>query len=235
MTTIHMPGSQGFTLPGAFDHSHLQHELQERLASSTPSLEQMERFLRNGNLISETQRLFSNTDFASLLQPTSLDVEQTSHLANRKAVERLYNLLRPSNLVDTDPLSLYRSQGGGGLGGLGGDREIPIPEEEPINGDGEDPLPPPPADEECCCNRLWRWLKENILDPIGRCFQRIFCCCCDDSNGDSDHIPQDQLLQQQLLQQQIHQQMNDATQMHQQAADQANQMAFQAHQMAAGF
>jgi hypothetical protein len=34
--------------------------------------------------------------------------------------------------------------------------------------------------------RVWKWLKENIFDPLVRCFQSVFCCCCENSETNLD-------------------------------------------------
>lgn len=195
----HMPGPQGFTFPNASDFSNLQQQL-EAECHSHPAL--------------NVPRLLDNPAFARLREQILRDTDPS-------------NLRRTFELHDENLLQRFiNSQNGGGGGEEAGNR--PHPFRFSLSGEPTLPVFSELIEEpECCCIHLWRWLKETIFDPIGRCFQRIFCCC-DNSDDDSDYAFQDQLLHQGHAQQQIHQQMQEnAAQVHQNFADQQYNTAFQ--------
>jgi hypothetical protein len=62
----------------------------------------------------------------------------------------------------------------------------------------------PPADQGSCCGRFFKWIQNNILDPIWNLFKCIFCCQCKSSStAENENTQQAAQLAHQLRQREL--------------------------------
>jgi len=72
--------------------------------------------------------------------------------------------------------------------------------------------PPAAADQGSCCGRFFKWIQNNILDPIWNLFKCIFCCQCKSSStAENENTQQAEQLAQRRQRELMEQTLQQAT------------------------